>query len=350
MYLKTRTVKCPECGAVLHIASTSGITNCQYCHTPILYRLENEPSSFYIRSQIGLKDASRILLKNLRHFLIARDFIQKSRIVSRTLYYVPFLCITGYRCGQHIIKEQDRTTYEVKEDTRVLFSSFRHFRPAVSLTNWGISGTNPDSIIKNGIIPVQLREDITQEDAVYLRPDITINSEEELLRDFATMNKDISTEIIIENRTILYYPIIRVILQYRNNIFHFSIDGVTGEIIYGIAPEAEDNRFIPMALSSIVIAWICGGLFNFIIKGIASGGILGGFFFLPVFLIFILSILFAIYVAWIFYRNYGEIVIRGDKVEINKLNIPETTPIEKLLSPLFKILEQMVLNSRKKYY
>lgn len=349
MYLKTKAIKCPECGVIIQTASTSGKVECSHCTTPLLYRIQNDPPRYFIRSLLEIKDTSQILLKTLRHFLIARDFIPRSRIISRRLYYIPFTCTTGYRCGEHIIEGQDKMTEEKTKDTRVLISPFRHIRAAVNLASWGIFEIDPLRAIKNGILPSPLNEREGDDNAVFLKPDISSLKEEEITRDFMTCNRNISSEIILDNSIILYYPVIRIFLQYRQNTYHFLIDGISGEIIYGTAPEAEENRFLPMAISALFIAWLSAGLLNFIIKAIIVNAAIGGFIFLSAFLFFITLVMIFIYIAWIFYRNYGEIVIKGEKVEINKLNLPDRPAIERLLRPLFRIVEQMTINRRNWY-
>lgn len=346
MYLKTKAIKCPECGIIIQTASTSGKTECSHCATPLLYRIQNDPPKYFIRSLLDIKDTSQILLKTLRHFLIAKDFISRSRIISRRLYYIPFIYTTGYRCGEHIIEGQDKITEEKTKDTRVLISPFRHIRAAVSLESWGVSEIDPLRVIKNGILPSPLTEKERDDNAIFLRPDISYLKEEEITRDFMTCNRNISSEIILDHSIILYYPVIRVLLQYRQNTYHFLIDGISGEIVYGTAPEAERNRFLPMVFSALFIAWLSAGLLNLIIRAIIINIALGGFIFLSVFLFFIILVGIFIYIAWIFYRNYGEIVIRWGKVEINKLNLPDRPAIERLLRPLFRIVEQMTINRR----
>ncbi len=347
MYLRTKTAKCPECGAAIKMSNTDEITSCSHCQTPVLIKIENHLPSYIMEPSFGTKDTTSILLSKLRHYLIAGDFIPKSRIVSRTLYYIPFIYTTGFRCGEHIIEEKDRLTQEKTEDTRVIKSAFKTLIPAVKLSGWGTMNIGTDHILnnRNRLRPAGEK---SEGEGIMLRPDISSVPKDEINLHFMTHNENIKTEIITENCIIVYYPVIRVVLKYRKNIYHYSIDAVSGSIIYGIAPEAENNRFIPMAAAAFFTALFTGGIGKFLLTSFVGGIILMPVYTLPVFGTFVFLLITFIYMAWIFYRNYGEIVIEREKVEINKLNIPETTFIEKILRPVFKIIEDSIISYRKK--
>lgn len=349
MYLKTKTIKCPECGATIRMSNISEISECQHCQTPVLIKLEDYLPSYIIKSNIRPTDSTSILISKLKHYLIANDFIAKSRVISRTLYFIPFILTTGYRCGEHIIEEKDRFTNENKEDTRVIQSAFNHLLPATNLTDWGSINIGLEQILMNRERFEPLDEK-NRSDGIILKPDLLNIPEKKLQLQFLTHNENIKTEIIVENCILIYYPVIRVVLRYRNNIYHYSIDGVSGNIIYGIAPEAENNRFIPMVLAAFFTAFFTGGIGKFLV-GTTLGGILFlPIYFLPVFGLFIISLLFFIYVAWIFYRSYGEIVIQNSNIEIRKLNIPEETAFERILRPVFAFIEKSLEHQRKRFY
>ncbi|MCX7958559.1 MAG: hypothetical protein N3B13_05875, partial [Deltaproteobacteria bacterium] len=347
MYLKTKTAKCPECGAAVKMSNTNEISKCSHCQTPVLIRIDNYLPSYILKSNYKVKDTTSILLTKLKHYLIANDFIPKSRIISRTLYYVPFIYITGFRCGEHIIEENDHLTEEMKDDTKVIKSAFKTLIPAAKLSGWGTIGISAEQLI-NFREQIQSMGDKSDDEGIILKPDLSSVPEKELNLHFMTHNQKIKTEIITENCILVHYPIIRIVLKYRQNIYHYSIDGITGEIIYGIAPEAENNRFIPMAAAAFFSALFTGGILKFLISGFLGGIFLMPIYTLPLFGTFIFMLLSFIYIAWIFYRNYGEIVIERDKVEINKLNIPEETFIEKIIRPVFRIIEESVINIRKR--
>ncbi|MGC8928585.1 MAG: hypothetical protein ACP5QK_11770 [Myxococcota bacterium] len=349
MLLKTKIVKCPECGATIRMSNTSEISVCQHCQTPVLIKFEDYLPSYIIKSNLKPTDSTSILISKLRHYLIANDFIAKSRIISRTLYYIPFILTTGYRCGEHIIKERDRLTNESREDTRVIQSAFKNLIPAVKLAGWGQINIEPEQILnhRERFEPLDERN---RRDGIILKPEILKVPEKELHLQFLTHNENIKTEIITENCILIYYPIIRVILKYRNNIFHYSIDGINGSIIYGVAPESENNRFIPMALAAFFSAFFIGGIGKFLMSTAVGGILFLPLYFIPVFGLFILSLLFFIYIAWIFYRNYGEVVIYKEDIEINKLNLLEETAIERILKPVFSFIENSLKSQRRRFY
>ncbi|MCX7944155.1 MAG: hypothetical protein N2746_06565 [Deltaproteobacteria bacterium] len=349
MYLKTKTTKCPECGAAILISNTDEITRCSHCNSPILVRLNNYITPYFIKSLVNVKDTTTILLSRLKHFLIANDFIPKSKVMNRTLYYVPFIYITGFRCSEHLLEEKDRLTNSLVGDTRIIRTSFKYLAPAVKLSDWGTIKVDADRIFQNKNTLRPLRE-FTSENGVFIQPDVFTTPTDDLNLRFMTPNENIKTEIIVENSILIYYPIIRVVLKYRRNIYHYSIDGLTGEILYGTAPESENNRFLPMAVAAFFTALFASGIGRFLLNTHGGGVIFMSFYFLPVFIGFVIELLVFIYIAWIFYRNYGEIVIEREKVEINKLNIPEETYLEKILRPIFKVIEEIIKFYRKKTY
>ncbi len=347
MYLKTKTAKCPECGAILRISNSNEISECIHCNTPILIKIDNILPFYIIKSSFQTGDSTGIMLSRLKHYLIANDFIARSRILSRTLYYVPFIFTTGYRCQEHIIEERDRLTSEKREDTRIILSTFKSILPAAKLPDWGTIKIDSEHIfsLKDKLEP--FKDDMIK-NGIILRPDLSIVPEKELYRHFITHNENIQTEIIIENCILIYYPIIRVVLKYRNNIYHYSIDGLNGKILYGIAPESENNRFIPMITAAFFTALFAGGIIKFLINTVSGGVIFLPIYFLPILGTFLVVLFIFIYIAWIFYRNYGEVVIENNKIEINKLNIPDKTYIEKLLEPLFAYIEQIINYYRRR--
>lgn len=349
MYLKTKIAKCPECGASIKISNTNEIVNCSHCQSSILIKFEDSLPAYLVEATLNTKDTTSILLSKLKHFLIASDFISKSRILSRTLYYVPFFYITGFKCGEHIIEEKDKFTKENKEDTKVITSAFKILLPATKLSGWGTVNIDIDQILKIKDRLKPLGEKIDKNEVI-IKPEQSHIPEDKLNLQFLTTNQNIKTEIIVESCVLIYYPIIRVVLKYRQNIYHYSIDGINGSILYGIAPEAENNRFIPMATAAFFTALFTGGIGKFILNTFSGGTLLVSIYIFPLFLAFVITMLIFIYIAWIFYRNYGEVLIEKERIEINKLNIPQDTFIEKLLRPLFKYIEYSIARYKKRNF
>jgi len=347
MYLKTKIIKCPECGSPIRYGNTSEISDCPHCKTPVLIKIEDGYPQYILKSNLEIKDTTAILLSRLRHYLIADDVIAKSKIISRSIYYIPFYYITGYKCGEHILQETDRLTNEKKEDTKVIQSGFKYSTLAARPPGWGKLNINLTNKIldRKALLPLTSFSD---KDAVLIKPDSSIKPLSEISKQITTHNENIKSEVIVDNCIIIYYPILRVVLKYRTNIYHYSIDGLTGEIIYGIAPESLNNRFIPMALAAFFTSFFSGGIFSIMIKSIFSGTLALWIFVLPVLLLFILTVFFFVYIAYLFYRNYGEVVIEGDNIEINKLNIPEETKIERILKPVFEFVDEIIKNNRNR--
>jgi hypothetical protein len=349
MYLKTKTIKCPECGSPVPCGNFSEISTCSHCNTPLLIKVEGDNPEYFIKANIDLMDTTAILISRLRHFLIAGDFIKNSRIITRSILCIPFYYITGLRCGEHIIEETDRYTDERRIDTKVLQSSFKYSTLASRLPGLNKLNINLEKVISDGVPLIPGGNFNHNRNEILIRPDALIDPESFITHQFNTHNEKIKSDIIIENCVVIYYPIIRVVLKYRTNIYHFSIDGLNGDILYGIAPESINIRFIPMAVSAFFTSLFSGGIINFISKSILSGAFAIWIMIIPVFISFIMTVFFFIYVAYIFYKNHGEIVIVGNRIEVNKLNIPEETKVERFFKPIFNFMTKAAKKNQSRF-
>ena len=154
---------------------------------------------------------------------------------------------------------------------------------------------------------------------------------------------DDGTELAEKRVRRVFYPVWRVSYEHHGRLYRVTVDGVTGATMGARGPQDDRARVLWLIGAALFTALIAGGLARFVAGAISSGVgddlalelLFGSPIVVGLVGVVVLGFALAVVgVAWEQYRYPGELVIRGDVVDVEKLNAPPKSGLMRFASRL----------------
>lgn len=258
---RIEALSCPSCSGVVLKPQNGYIAKCDFCNSNYYF----DDSAYipeYIATPGKTASASEIISRISTSSYLPKDLFKTLRIISKESYFIPFYRATGIRAGiieAEILKgtednnrwrlssldTEDRSSYRPrpfrfseiikKEDTRCVMGDFDYYFRGATLKTWEIENLDIKKFM-SGDLKIEARDykkDIKL--GHFIKPDLPVERMiERGIESFETSKAKMTTIEI--NWSIVYYPVISIIFQYRRRIYECLFDGVNYSIIWGRLP------------------------------------------------------------------------------------------------------------------
>lgn len=299
------SLNCPACGGAVKVEEGRTVLNCQYCGSALYIEGDAGVITIAFKNNMNKDQASSLSQGWFRKGWKARDLSSKGKVLEAYPIYLPFwstnIRVVGWICGY-----EERTHSDSKGHTHteripkeeLILHDYPISEIACDPGDLGISHlrnfTGERALEDFTMIPTY--EATTSKDQAmdHMKAEAVTNARRESNVPHITFER---LHVLPRPMSMMYYPIWVVRYSYNENMYFYTMDGVTGSVISGRAP--GDSLYQALAITAgTSIGGIIAGL------GIASavpefaiGGLVFG------------SIIF--FLMYNFFRHGSEI-IEGD--------------------------------------
>lgn len=308
---------CPSCGGALSLAEGERVVACRYCRSWSLVEAPGAIPRHVVQPAADGAAAERAGRAGLQRPDVARA-ARGARFDSITLCYVPFYEATAVRLGTVFVRDRIKPPAplgetegsgaaldgwlqdpgEEREDTKVVEQDVLRIGAACELPDLGMARIRLAEQRRGGATvllepfdPVALHRR-----AVVFAP---TTPAERFLQEttWRVETQNDATRYVETRLKLLYYPVWQLRYRYCGRPFHLAVDGVTGALLRGTAPQA---RALAAGAASVGVGLTALGLGRWL-RGFTGSG--GG----PAVLLLAVAGATLLWFAWHWFAQEGEI-------------------------------------------
>ncbi len=266
------SLNCPACGGAVKAQEGRTALNCQYCGSALFLEGDAGVITIAFKNKMDRERASSLSQGWFRKGWKARDLAKKGKVLEAYPIYLPFwmtrMRVLGWICGYEERQRSDskgntRTERIPKEE--MVLHDYPLSEIACDPGDLGIKrlrNFSGDSGLEDfSMIPTY--EATTSKDQALdrMKAEAVTNARRDSGVPHITFER---LHVLPRAMSMVYYPIWVVRYSYNENMYFYTMDGVTGEVISGRAP--GDYLYQSLAITAgTSIGGIMAGL------GIASG-------------------------------------------------------------------------------
>ncbi|MFO8074208.1 MAG: hypothetical protein R6V85_20290 [Polyangia bacterium] len=340
-------VRCPTCSGPVGVSELDRVVTCSWCGARAVVEGLPFVPEYRVAPRVDAVAARRAVQRLLRSDPLPGGLLRSSRFRSAELYYVPYNEIGARRSGLMVIDKlgpgASRGSKRPAADTRVVDGEIHRVEPAVRMPDWALEHS---ALLESGDAGLALepceRAALAREGRV-LHP--TIGAErivEQLGGTHLAATVDDETEISERRVRRVFYPVWRAVYEHHGRLYRVTVDGVTGRTMGARAPQDDRRRVGWLIGAALLVGILAGGLLRGVAAVLGDAGassiLLGSgeswAALAVVVAVLGLSAMVVVAIAWEQFRYPGELVLRGDRIQVEKLNAPPQNSILKAVSSL----------------
>jgi len=250
---------CPSCGGALSLAEGERIVACRYCRSLSLVEVPNAVPRHVVQLAVDSTAADRVARASLQRPHVARA-ARGARFDSASLCYVPFYEATAVRLGSVFVRDRVKPPAplgeseqgnpaldkwlqdpgEEREDTKVVEQDVLRIGAACALPELGVERIRLAEQRRGGAtVLLQPFDPVTlHRRAVVFAP---TTPAERFLQEttWRVQSQNDATRYVETRLKLLYYPVWQFRYRHRGRPYELAVDGVTGQLLRGTAPQAQ---------------------------------------------------------------------------------------------------------------
>jgi DNA-directed RNA polymerase subunit RPC12/RpoP len=250
---------CPSCGGALSLAEGERIVACRYCRSLSLVEVPHAVPRHVVQPAVDGAAADRVARASLQRPDVART-ARGTRFDSASLCYVPFYEATAVRLGTVFVRDRVKPPAplgeseqgspaldqwlqdpgEEREDTKVVEQDVRRIGAACALRELGVERIRlADQRRAGGTVLLQPFDPVTlHRRAVVFAP---TTPADRFLQEttWRIQSQNDATRYVETRLKLLYYPVWHIRYRHRGRPYGLAVDGVTGKLLRGTAPQAQ---------------------------------------------------------------------------------------------------------------
>lgn len=252
-------LECPACGGALSLSEGERIVACLYCQSRSLVDVPGAVPRHLVQPTVDGAAAERVARESLRRADVAQT-ARGARFESVGLCYVPFYEATAFRLGTVFVRDRvkppaplgdgeeggpelDRWLQDPgkeREDTRVVEQDVLRIGAACELPELGVQRIRLADQRRGGAtVLLQPFDPVSiHRRAVVFAP---TTPAERFLQEttWRVQSQNDATRYVETRLKLLYYPVWQIRYRHRGRLFGLAVDGVTGELLRGTAPQEQ---------------------------------------------------------------------------------------------------------------
>ena len=309
---------CPSCGGALSLAEGERIVACRYCRSQNLVEVPGAVPRHVIQPAVDDAAADRVARGCLQRPDVARA-ARETRFDSVALCYVPFYEATAVRLGTVFVRDRvkppaplddtDQIGPELdqwlqdpgqeREDTKVVEQDVLRIGAACELQELGVERIRLAEQRRGGAtVLLQPFDPVSiHRRAVVFAP---TTPAERFLKEttWRVQSQNDATRYVETRLKLLYYPVWHIRYRHRGRTYELAVDGVTGDLLRGTAPQAQA---LSAGAASVGVGLSALGLGRWL------RGLLGGGGDSPTLLLLVVAGAVLLWLAWQWFAQGGEV-------------------------------------------
>ncbi|MEN8153899.1 MAG: hypothetical protein ABFR75_07730 [Acidobacteriota bacterium] len=214
--MKVEVFSCSECGGPLKVAVSQFVVSCNYCG--VLYHVKQKiPPAVSIKSSITLSDAKRIVLKELKDDIIAREFLHNSFFEKGTLFFIPFIEVRGIKSKETPLHNSNIVEFN--------YQAFDYIERGSDLNDLDIDFIE-SSLVEESLLNAEQKEfnlvEMRKSGVVLSMKNYTF---------FTNRERDAAESVIEKHYRIIYIPVWEINYSYKGIIFKSYVSAINGDPI-----------------------------------------------------------------------------------------------------------------------
>lgn len=361
------------------------VVKCHYCGTWSLVDTPDLVPEYWVAPKLTETDARRALQRLLMESDMPQGLLKLTQFHSSRLFFVPYHELFGRRLGTIVttqtksqpahrsllpdvegqmtrlpsLRELNAAGVNKKTvDTRVVMGDAKKLAPAVALPEWNLEEAELIRLRSEPagtLMPINRRH-MESQGKVF---DPTISPDQLLSQLQLTSGAEFKdhTEVAETRVKRIFYPAFRVRYRYQGRMFGATLDGVTGKIMSARAPQDDRRRVLWLLGAAAPVCFLVGKVLGAIVTQVikdprAAGAVLAafsqlGFIAIPFLIIGLAMAVFVLGVGWEQFRYPGEIVVTGEKRNVEKIGRPDRTWSDRALDILNRFFDAFMQSARK---
>ncbi len=309
---------CPSCGGALSLAEGERIVACRYCRSRSLVEVPGAVPRHVVQPAVDAAAAERAARAGLSRPDVA-GAARGTRFDTIALCYVPFYEATAVRLGTVFVRDRvkppaplseteesgpalDRWLQDPgteREDTKVVEQDVLRIGAACELPELGMARIRlADQRRAGATVLLQPFDPVAvHRRAVVFAP---TTPAERFLQEttWRVQSQNDATRYVETRVKLLYYPIWQLRFRHRGRVFELAVDGVTGELLQGKAPQAR-NLAAGAASAGVLLAALGLGRWLRGVTGHDGGG--------PALLVLAVAGAVLLWFGWQWFAQDGEV-------------------------------------------
>ena len=309
---------CPSCGGALSLAEGERVVACRYCRSQSLVDVPGAVPRHVVQAAVDGAAAERAARASLQRPDVA-GAARGTRFDSINLCYVPFYEATAVRLGTVFVRDRvkppaplgeteesgpalDRWLQdpgEEREDTKVVEQDVLRIGAACEVPELGVARIRLTeqrrggaTVLLQSFDPVALH----RRAVVFAPTTPAARFLQETTWRVQTQND--ATRYVETRLKLLYYPVWQVRYRHRGRNYQVAVDGVTGDVLCGTAPQA---KALASGAASVGVGLTALGFGRWLRGLTGSGG--GG----PAVLLLAVAGATLLWFAWHWFAQEGEV-------------------------------------------
>ncbi len=311
-----KAVSCPSCGGAAGNLTPGDVRDCPYCDVPLTLVASGVGGSAAIEPEVSYEQARRCVETFLSAPGTPDGLKEKAARRGIDLTFVPFLDILLIQAAAE--KPPVRCRLGVTRFTAIALEGEGRDIGADRVPTDRVRGTaaapfDAVGLASRGIVLEPQR-----------RP--------ESIRLPGIMSEPVTIERRVK---VIYYPVWLARFSYGRSLYQVSVDGLTGEVLRGVAPARMDRRVLAGAGFTLLFSALAGVvmahpriLWEMVIHITDAGALIAG------------GLLLVLAAAWDRLRFRRELVVEGPSRRQQPINRPKETTLEALAGFLFSMAKR----------
>jgi hypothetical protein len=258
-----RGLRCPSCGGSLDISEGSVFAKCQYCESGLLVQGDRGISRFYV----PMGQSRESVISKVKNWFggidKASDLKQTAQFTEVFPVYIPFWRVNGTVIGWVLGDIQKGSgknkSYEAVE--RRVNQKYEFTCPACDIGEFGVKYVD---LTGDQILPFDL-EKVQAEGMTFgiltTPTDVVKMCDQKFCKwgeDSAGVSRTTFSKMHLIGRSlsIVYYPLWVVRYRYRDRVYQATVDGESGDLLYGRAPGNNLYRVGVFLMCTVVANFI----------------------------------------------------------------------------------------------
>ena len=238
MSLAIKNIQCPVCAGVVQLRANRQICRCLYCSASLLLSDVERCARYLLPPKVEGVAVNEKIKKSLQGGRVPSEFIESAKPDSQRLLFLPLFQLKG----TSFVTVENQVAKEKKVDTvvslrNIVYHEFATAEGELGLSNLDLTSLSNDDRFKDA---VAFDRSAVPEEAQIFTAD---KSAEQIKAVFEQrgvgkqLKRGVYSELFGSSVSLYYYPFWVVRYPFNGSYYRFFVDGVTGQVLKGRAPE-----------------------------------------------------------------------------------------------------------------
>ena len=233
-----KNIQCPVCAGVVQFRANRQICRCLYCCTSLLLSDVERCARYLLPPKVEGRSVNEKIKISLQGGRVTGEFIESATADSQRLLFLPLYQLKG----TSFVTVESEVAKDRSVDTVVSLRNIVYHEFATSEGNLGLSNLDLTSLAKD-----ERFKDALAFDRSAIPDDVQIftadKSAEQIKAVFEQrgvgkqVKRGVYSELFGSSVSLYYYPFWIVRYPFNGSYYRFFVDGLTGQVLKGRAPE-----------------------------------------------------------------------------------------------------------------